>query len=245
VTTTTQLRAAITGLIGLAATEEEILLAGAPRDEDGGPERWAAVPIVAHNAEFRHQQVVRLDAVRNGSTPPAFAEIDHRSAQAYRRYGASTAAEAARQSRQTASQLIDGLNAVHDDDLSDAARHPWLRGRQLWLQVVVRGFWHPMGHIGDYHLARGKAGRAVALHSHALTTARYLNVPGPALGMAAYSLACAQARADACADAIAALAEAIGLNPDLRTHAGRDPDLGTLRSSGKLDALLAEGQSAR
>jgi len=63
--------------------------------------------------------------------------------------------------------------------------------------------------------------------------------------MATYSLACAQVRADTDADAIPALAEAIGLNPDLRAHAGRDPDLATLRNSGKLDALLAEGQSAR
>ena len=40
-TTPAQLRAAITGLIGLAATEEEMLLAGEPRGELGSPGRWA------------------------------------------------------------------------------------------------------------------------------------------------------------------------------------------------------------
>jgi hypothetical protein len=238
-TSTTRLRAAITGLIGLAASEEEILLADAPDGEEGSPDRWAAVPLIAHNAEFRQQQVIRLEAVRNGGTPPGFAEIDHRSAEVYQRYRTNTAAEVIRQSRQSVSQLTDGLNAVSGNDLSDASRHPWLRGRQLWLQVVVRGFWHPTGHIGDYHIARGHADRAIALHSHALATARYLNVPDPALGMAAYSLACAQARADASADAIRTLTEAIGLNPDLRANARRDPDLSTLRDSGHLDALLA------
>lgn len=242
-TTIAGLRAAITGLIGLAATEEEVLLASAPDGDDGSPDRWAAVPLIAHNAEFRQQQVIRLDAVRGGGTPPDFAEIDHRSAETYQRYR-TTAAEAIRASRQSASQLIDGLRAVSDDDLSGGSRHPWLRGRQLWLQVAVRGFWHPAGHIGDYHVARGHPDRAVALHSHALATARYLNVPGAALGMAAYSLACAQARADASADAIGTLTEAIGLNPDLRVNARRDPDLSALRDGGHLDALLTAGPAA-
>jgi hypothetical protein len=243
-TTPVRLRAAITGLIGLAATEEEMLLASEPRGELGSPGRWAALPLVAHNAEFRQQQVIRLEAVRRGRTPPGFTEIDHRSPQAYQRYCSATAAEVITAGRRSVSELIDGLHAVSDDDLSDAARHPWLRGRQLWLQLVVRGFWHPTGHLGDYHLARKRAGHAVALHSHALATARYLGVPDPALGMAAYSLACAQAGAGTAKDAIQTLAEAIALNPDLRTNAQRDPDLAGLRDSGHLDALLMPASSS-
>lgn len=243
--TSTALRAAVTGLIMLAAAEEEMLLVSAPDGEDGGPDRWAAVPLVAHNAEFRQQQVTRLDAVRAGGTPPAFPEIDHRSPQVYQSYAAQTGAEVTRESRQSLRQLIDGLKAVSDEDLSDSSRHPWLRGRQLWLQVVVRGFWHPTGHIGDYHIARGQAGCAVALHTHALATARYLGVPDMALGMAAYSLACARARAGASAEALQTLTEAIGFNPDLHVNARRDPDLAALRDSGQLDRLLAAGPAAR
>ena len=237
-TDTTELRAAITGLIGLAATEEEMLLASAPTGEDGSPDRWAAAPLVAHNAEFRQQQVVRLHAVLRGGTPPDFAETDHRSPEAYRRYCAGTKADVTAASRQSASELIDGLAAVSDEDLTDASCHPWLRGRQLWLQVVVRGFWHPAGHLADYHVARGRAGRAVAMQSHALATARYLGVPGPALGMAAYSLAAAQAATDDPAAAAATLTEAIRLNPDLRANARRDPDLAALRAGGQLATLL-------
>jgi hypothetical protein len=237
-TGTTELRAAITGLIGLAAAEEEMLLASAPNGEDGSPDRWAAAPLVAHNTEFRQQQVVRLHAVLRGGTPPDFAETDHRSPEAYRRYCADTQAEVTAASRQSASELIDGLAAVSDEDLSDASRHPWLRGRQLWLQVVVRGFWHPTGHLGDYYIVRGRAGRAVAMQSHALATSRYLGVPDPARGMAAYSLACTQAVANDPAGAAATLSEAIRLNPDLRANARRDPDLAALRAGGQLASLL-------
>jgi hypothetical protein len=237
-TTSTDLRAAITGLIGLAATEEEMLLASTPDGDNGNPDRWAAAPLVAHNAEFRQQQVVRLHAVLRGGTPPDFAEIDHRSPQAYRRYCARTKAEVTAASRQSASELIDGLSAVSNEDLNDPSRHPWLRGRQLWLQVVVRGFWHPTGHLGEYHIARGLAGRAVAMQSHALATSRYLGVPGPALGMAAYSLAGAQAATNDPTSAAATLTEAIRLNPDLRVNARRDPDFAALRAGGQLATLL-------
>jgi len=238
-TATTRLRAAIAGLIRWAATEEEMLLADTPAREQGSPDRWAALPLVAHNAEFRQQQVIRLRAVRRGEEPPGFSEIDHRSLVTYQRYRGSAAADVVRASRQSAAELIDALSAVSDDDLSDASRHPWLRGRQLWLQAVVRGFWHPTGHVGDYYIAHDRADRAVALQSHALATARYLCLPGPAVGMAAYSLACAQAQAGLASAAAMTLADAIGLNSDLSGNARRDPDLAALRDSGHLDTLLA------
>ena len=113
-----------------------------------------------------------------------------------------------------------------------AARAP------AWLQVVVRGSWHPIGHLGDYHIACGRAGRAVAMQSHALATSQYLGVREPALGMAAYSLACTQVATNDPTGAAATLTEAIRLNPDLRANARRDPDLATLRAGGQLATLL-------
>jgi hypothetical protein len=107
----------------------------------------------------------------------------------------------------------------------------------LWLQVVVRGFWHPTGHLGDYYITHGQPARAIALHQHALATARYLDVPAMALGMAAYSLACAQAQTGATDHAVHTLTEAVTLNPDLWAKASEDPDLARLRDLGRLLAL--------
>jgi len=136
-------------------------------------------------------------------------------------------------------ELIDGLNAVGDDDLRDPSRHPWLRGRQLWLQIIVRGFWHPAGHLGEYYLGHAQPNRAVALATHAVATASYLGAPDPARGMASYNLACAQARASRPDEAAAVLREAIRLNPDVRANARRDPDLALLRDGGQLEAVLS------
>ena len=234
-----ELRSAIIGLLGFAATEEQVLLAASPPGEPGSASDWAAVPIVAHNTEFRAQQVERLRAIASGREPEEFAETDHSSDAAYQGYAAHRAARVARHSWQVAGELIDGVESVGADDLLDPSRNPWLRGRQLWLQIVVRGFWHPTGHLAGYYLGHGQPDRAVAMTARGLATARYLRVPDQACGMAGYNLACAQARAGQLDDAAATVRDAVSLNADLRAKAGSEPDLAVLRESGRLDSVLA------
>jgi hypothetical protein len=218
-----QLRLAIIALLRFAAAEEEMLLASVSRASTqpaaraaGSAQCWAAAPVIAHNTEFKRQQVQRLNAILTNQVPPEFGDIDHASAEVYRAYVALSPDQVARDSSRVSAQLIDGLTAVSEDDLRDPARHPWLRGRLLWLQITVRGFWHPTGHIGGYYLEHSQPDRAVAC----------------------YNLACAQARAGRADDAAATLREAIALNPDVRVNAAHDPDLAILRSSGRLGALL-------
>jgi len=163
---TAKLRTAVTGLLSLACVEEQALLAAAvagpgsgaarPDYRGGSPDSWAAVPLVAHNNEFKSQQAERIVALRSGRVPPAFGEVDHASPELYRRYSAQSADEVMVGCRRVTTELIDGTWALPDEDLLDPARHPWLNGRLLWLQVVVRGFWHPTGHLGDYYLGHGQ-----------------------------------------------------------------------------------------
>lgn len=226
----TGIRAAVTGLAGFAAAQEQVVLAAAPLGEQGSPARWAALPLVAHNTEFRREQVVRLRAVRCGQAPPEFTETDHQSAELYAELCAQPADAVARDSWRLAGELIGELALVSAADLTDPSRHSWLRGRQLWLQVIVRGFWHPAGHIGEYYLSHGQADRAVAFGRQAVATAAYLDAPAAARGMATYNLACALARAGLTEEAAALVAEAIDLNPDLRVNAARDADLAAVRT---------------
>jgi hypothetical protein len=230
---TTELRTALVGLVGIAALEDELLLAAtrvSDTPETGSPESWAATPLVAHNTEFKRQQVLRLRAIRDGKTPPAFADFDHRSPAIYERYARRSTAQVVNEQRRVASALVDEIGQISDDDLTDPARNPWLRGRQLWLQIVVRGFWHPLGHVGEYYLEHSQAGRALALHQHAVATARYLDAPPQACGMALYSLACVEARTGRLDDAAINLRSAVELNTDLREKAVSDPDLAGLRT---------------
>ena len=233
-TTTTELRQAIIGLVSFAAAEEQMLLAASSPDEPGDAANWAALPLIAHNAEFRRQQAERLKAIKDGQTPVEYPEIDHASAPVYDRYRSEPAGQIAVEASASASDLISFLALISDEDLRDPARNPWLKGRQLWLQIIVRGFWHPAGHLADYYLAHDQSDRAVALASHAVATASYLNAPAPARGMALYNLACAQSRLGDLDQAAATIVSAINLNSDLRVNATRDPDLQAVRDSGRL-----------
>jgi len=232
------LRAAIAGLISFAAGQEQVVLAAAPQTEPGDPSCWAALPLIAHNTEFRRQQVQRLRAIRSGQAPPEFAEVDHRSPELYAELSAQPADAVGRDSWRVSGELIEELASVSQADLLEPSRNPWLRGRQLWLQMIVRGFWHPAGHLGDYYLKHGQAARAITLAKEAVATAAVLGAPDPARGMASYNLACAQAGADLLDEAAATVAEAIALNPDVRANAARDADLAPVRERGLLTALL-------
>jgi hypothetical protein len=238
-TATTELRKPIIGLVAFAAAEEQMLLAASSPGEPGDATRWAALPLIAHNSEFRRQQAERLAAIKDGQTPVEYPEIDHASAQVYERYHALRADQVAIEASASACDLVSNLSLISDEDLRDPARNPWLKGRQLWLQIIVRGFWHPAGHLVDYYLAHSQPDRAVALASHAAATASYLDAPAPARGMALYNLACAQSRLGDLDQAAAAIESAIGLNSDLRINASRDPDLQALRDSSRL-TLLAD-----
>jgi hypothetical protein len=232
------LRAAIAGLIGFAASQEQVLLASAPRGEQGDPSCWAALPLIAHNTEFRRQQVQRLRAIRSGQAPPEFAEVDHRSPDLYAEFSAQPADAVGRDSWRVSGELIEELALVSQADLLEPSRNPWLRGRQLWLQLIVRGFWHPGGHLGGYYLSHGQAASAVTLAEQAAEAAAVLRAPDPARGMASYNLACAQTGAGLLDEAAASLAEAVTLNPDVRANAARDTDLAAVREQGLLTALL-------
>ena len=237
---TLPLRTSLVGLIGFAAAEEEMLLALARSEADpGSPQCWGGRPLVAHNAEFKRQQAERLEAIHLGETPPSFAEVDHSSPDLYRHYSEQSADLVARASRDATQALVDGLCSTADDDLLDPSRNAWLDGRKLWLQIVVRGFWHPTGHLGEYYLTHAKPQRAIALQAQAVAVAVYLGAPDEARGMACYNLACAAARADLPNDALDALSDAISLNPALRVNARKESDLGDLREAGLMDVLLS------
>ena len=238
-TTVDGLRAAATGLIGLAAAAEQVLLAEmaeSARVLPGTPRRWAALPVIAHDTEFRRQQVQRLRAIWCGQAPPQFAAADHESAALYAELAAEPA-DAGRDSWRVAGELADEMRLVSCEDLTEPERNPWLGGRQLWLQVVVRGFWHPSGHLGAYYVQHGQADRAVAPAEHAVAAADYLAAPPAARGPALYNLACAQAGAGLLDDAALAVSEAVLLNPDVRANALRDSDLAALRANPRLSVL--------
>jgi hypothetical protein len=219
--------------------EDELLLISAvDRDDAGSAQRWAALPTVAHNAQFKREQVIRLEAVLHHETPPTFTAIDHTSETTYRAFAEMSRAVVAEESRRTTDALVDLLLALPDADLIDPDRHAWLHGRPLWLGTVVRSFWHPLGHAGDWYIANGMSDRGLALRQRAVATADYLQAPDMSRGMAWFSLACTYAAAGTNEAAVEALEHAAGLNSDFRSRIATEPDLQALREDRRVAALI-------
>src|SRR5215831_6679887 len=108
------LRGLIIGLVSFAAAEEQMLLAACDPAERGDAARWAALPLVAHNTEFKRQQVHRLEAIRLGNTPKEFSDIDHRSAEVYLGYQGQPADVVATDSSRVTADLIANLAVISD-----------------------------------------------------------------------------------------------------------------------------------
>jgi hypothetical protein len=174
------LRGAIGGLVAFAAEEEAVLLAAAAPGAAAadGPDHWAAPAAIVHNTEFKHQQVQRLQAVLSGTTPPAFGDIDHASAQVYQRYAGQPAGAVAAASRRVTDELIGALPAIPDEDLTDPRRNSWLGGRQLWLQIIVRVSGTRSG-ISASTTSRTASRSAASRCTRAVETAGRLAAPGP------------------------------------------------------------------
>jgi hypothetical protein len=233
------LRAAVVGLIRRAAMEDELLLlTTSGRDDAGDAHHWAPVPTVAHNTHFKREQVSRLEAVLRRETPKEFAAVDHTSDATYRAFAALDPAIVAETSRQTTDDLVDSLLRLADDDLIDPGRHEWLRGRPLWLQVIVRGFWHPLGHVGDWYVANGMTDRGVALRRDTVAFTEYLHAPAESQGMAWFSLACTCSTLGTTEEAVVALQHATTLNHDLRARVATEPELEAVRRDRRVVALI-------
>jgi hypothetical protein len=238
-TDTRTLKTAMVGLIRRAAIEDELLLISTSGHDDAGDaQRWAPAPTVAHNTQFKREQVARLEAILRHETPPDFAAVDHASEATYRAFVALSPALVAETSRRTTDDLVDALLRLPDDDLIDPRRHDWLRGRPLWLQVIVRGFWHPLGHVGDWYVANGMTERGVALRRDAVTFAEYLHAPAESQGMAWFSLACTYATLGTTEEAVLALERAATLNHDLRARVATEPELEAVREDRRVVALV-------
>lgn len=231
--TSEDLRAAITAMLRLIAGAEEGALLGltpTEREQTGSAQAWSLSAAVAHNTEFKRQQVVRLRAVQSRESPPEFVEIDHGSDTVYAGFATLSGEAVLQDSRATTAALIDSLWAVEYEDLTQPERLPWLRGRPLWLQVVVRGFWHPGGHLSECLMRRNQGESALRLHRAGVALAEAVDLPPSARGMAQYSLACAQALSGDLSASLTSIGRAVAQNPDLAVNARRDPDLASARA---------------
>jgi len=228
------LQKAVVAMLELAREEERLFVGGlspGERDEPGSAGAWSAKALLAHVTDFKQQQVVRVECALRGEAAPDFAPVDHGDETVYAAYHPQAWDDVLADAERVSGDLVACTCELSEDVLAEPGRFPFLNGRMLWSQLLVRGVWHSSGHIGPYLAQHGRADDAEALQRRLVERARGLGLP-PTPGswaMGLYNLACAQVAGGRLDDGRATLDETFALDPALARSAETDPDLEPLR----------------
>ncbi len=138
------------------ATLEAIL---APLDEAQMTKRgviadWSIKDMLAHIASWQHRLLTWLyAAIRHEeptiSGPDSVEEMDALNAQFYQENKSRPLDEVLTDFRTTHLQIVDVVQAMHEEDLTNPNRFVWAKGRPLWHLVAGDTYEHYQEHIGQ------------------------------------------------------------------------------------------------
>ncbi len=225
------MRARIQRLIQ-TALEEQCLLYDRLTEEErvrvGTAEAWAAKDVIAHNASWTDQMVKNLQGISQGREPRAPEDLDLANLEIYEKHrdrSWETVLTHSRSALEALSEWVDRLEGRFDE----VGLFPYLPEWPLWRMLVWYGYTHSITHLVDHYRARGDAELATALNESMAVRLGELADDPSWHGVIRYNLACHYSLAGRKSAALAALREALTLNPGLVEWSKQDPDLEPIR----------------
>jgi hypothetical protein len=209
-------------------------LTDAERNTIGTLDHWSFKDIVSHVTAWTRRAAERIDALRRGEEPPNFDDLDRINAVTFEaqrdRIWADVIADAAR----IHDDLMQRVEELSDDDLTQPDRFPYQRGRPLVRLITGDGFAHPELHYAQFLFEHGKIARANQLQVDATTLLESLEAWR---NVARYNLACYYALTGQAPQALIELHRSFAVNPNLIEWSKQDTDLDSLRDDPEFQAL--------
>ena len=230
------------------AAEQEILahVSDSERAALGTEDRWAVKDTLVHLAMWKGHSAARLHAALAGEPLPRVDDFQTVNEQTFAAHRLQPWDAVVAASEQAAADLLAAIDACPDDLLADPQAVPALEGQPLWTTVIGNGYLHPIEHLVYFYLERGDLERATAAQQGTVdTTRQYFGEDSSAYSNAVYNLGCFYAKTGQAAPAIAAVGEALRLNPDLVEWSKEDSDLDSLRADPAFQALYAGNSGAK
>jgi tetratricopeptide (TPR) repeat protein len=227
-----EIKAKLVDLLQRAHEEERTFFASLSDDECsamGTPECWSVKDVAAHLAEWKAHMGRRLIAARRNETPPTYDDVDEANAEIFEQYRHQSWNDVLKALERAHSELVEQTQAMLDSDLVDAERFPWQEGRPLWRSIVGSGYSHPVQHLAQLYIERGKRDVATQIQETAAELLASLDNSPNWRGVTIYNLACHYALSGQREKAITKLGEALQLNPDLTEWSKQDPDFASIR----------------
>jgi tetratricopeptide (TPR) repeat protein len=197
------------------------------------PRGWTAGLLMAHIASWREKlrgSLIEASRRQPVSAPPI--DIEAFNAVELARNEGIPLEEAAARAEALLVDLVDLWATLGDRPFS------WFTAKTTGEALVRNSYLHPRSHLAEHYLERGDRTRGAQIFEETLVELRRAETPDHILAPSLYNLARArvgQGRED---EALELLAEAFSMRDDLRSDAGRDPDLAPLKKNPRFRSLI-------
>ena len=137
--------------IRASRVETEALLAQLDEShliKPGVAEGWSVKDLLAHITYWERDTVEVLEAVKRGEVPTVTGEdqTDARNADAVLRSRAHPVAAVLADYSQTNDELIELVEELPEEELTDPDRFPWEHGLPLWQRIAGESYGHEQAH---------------------------------------------------------------------------------------------------
>ncbi len=212
--------------------EEDRLLAAVPvsrRTVPSKPDDWSAKDTIVHFAAWRlvFTQSLEIPAVPLDDYGPD--ETDQVNQVIYSSAKDLTWLQAEAVLHHAQQRMLDALERLDEAALIDPQRYAWQRGQPLWRRILGSVILHPAIHYSLVYRWLGKRDESLRAQERLLHAMQAVSDSPEWLGVGRYNLACTYAQDGEKGRALALLAEALRLRPDLAEWSKQDPDFASLR----------------
>jgi hypothetical protein len=207
------------------------------RDNTGTAKDWSPKDTVAHVVHWN--SMVAADSAR-GDTPPPEQDEDYNqlNARIWQRYSEFSWGQIEDLMEQTQQEMMENLEQLTEEDVSDPERFRWLDRRALWRNVAFTYYYHSLQHIAELYARQGDLAYANQIQEKVLEQQSRFSDSEDWLGTAHYNLGCHYAITGQVEKALEQINKGVTLYPVLKKWAPDDPDLKSLHELPEFISLM-------
>ncbi|MFN2211923.1 MAG: TPR end-of-group domain-containing protein [Anaerolineales bacterium] len=222
------LKGKLVELLDICHQNENSFISGINEQEknlSGTVEQWSVKDEIVHIAAWKGIMCERFRAFHAGQTPPEFDDWDAINEEIFHRHQEDSWSEAVNYLELSNRQLAAQVQSTSEEDLLDAERYPWLKGRSLWKRTLHNGYFHPHWHMAFWFSKHGELDRGKQLMETVTDRMGSLDESATWRGQSIYNLACYYALIGENERAVDRLGQAFALSADMVEWSREDSDL--------------------
>ncbi|NLX10748.1 MAG: ClbS/DfsB family four-helix bundle protein [Chloroflexi bacterium] len=214
-------------------------LSAEERAAGGTFENWSPKDLLAHIMAWQKRTLDRI--LDPGSVPAAPGDdTEHQNVNFYETYRDWSWDDVLAESDRVYEELVSWIQSAPEDALTNSQYFDWLDGQPLWRRIAGDGFSHPLVHLAETYVRRGRADRASQMYEQSVQVANALDDSPEWRSIAIYNLACYYAIAGQKEKAVERLRQALELNPGLTEWSKEDPDFASIRQEPDYQAIYTD-----